>query len=356
MIGQLLTRQMTLDAAGYGVLSALGMTRGGLFALAASPARLALVTVAGGVIAVVIAIAASPLMPIGPAGWPSRSRGRPEPGRPRCGPGLIACLPLLVLAAGSGGTPPGPRDRPARPTRPRPRGFPAGAALGRLDGAGQHRRVDGVRAGHGRTAVPVAARSRARSWRSPPWSPAVFGASLIGLVSTPRLYGQRWEQQLDLGFASVPEPSCRHPGAAAGPDQLRGRQLRRHHVQGRSCPPSASPRCAAGTSSRCWPAGRAAGTKSPWARRRCDPAPPDRTADRGPGQRGDAPDARDGTVVFAAFGRGGFESTDLGSGAVLSAPVLSQPEPQTGCPRPPTCYSLLLRYRPGTTCRPRRPG
>ena len=39
-----------LDAAGYGVLSALGMTRGGLLALAA--ARLALVTVAGGAIAV----------------------------------------------------------------------------------------------------------------------------------------------------------------------------------------------------------------------------------------------------------------------------------------------------------------
>ena len=46
VIGQLLARQMTLDAAGYGVLSALGMTRGGLLALAA--ARLALVTVAGG--------------------------------------------------------------------------------------------------------------------------------------------------------------------------------------------------------------------------------------------------------------------------------------------------------------------
>ena len=61
--------------------------------------------------------------------------------------------------------------------------------------------------------------------------------------------------------------------------------------------------------------------------------------------------------MFAAFGRGGFESTDLGTGAVLSAPVLSQPEPETGCPRPRTCYSFgLLRYRPGTDLRPRRPG
>ena len=38
-IGQLLARQMSLDAAGYGVLSALGMTRGGLLALAGRPAR-----------------------------------------------------------------------------------------------------------------------------------------------------------------------------------------------------------------------------------------------------------------------------------------------------------------------------
>jgi hypothetical protein len=56
-----------------------------------------------------------------------------------------------------------------------------------------------------------------------------------------------------------------------------------------------------------------------------------------------------GTAVFAAFGRGGFESTDLGNGAVLAASVLSQPSPSTGCPRPRTCYSFaLLRYRPGT--------
>ena len=56
-----------------------------------------------------------------------------------------------------------------------------------------------------------------------------------------------------------------------------------------------------------------------------------------------------GTAVFAAFGRGGFESTDLGNGAVLPASVLSQPAPQTGCPRPRTCFSFaLLRYRPGT--------
>ena len=73
VIGQLLSRQLSLDSADYPVLSALGMSRATLAAL--SLARLALVTAAGAVLAVVIAIAASPLMPIGPARWPSRIPG-----------------------------------------------------------------------------------------------------------------------------------------------------------------------------------------------------------------------------------------------------------------------------------------
>ena len=33
---------------------------------------------------------------------------------------------------------------------------------------------------------------------------AVFGASLIALVSTPACYGQNWDGQLDLGFGGIP--------------------------------------------------------------------------------------------------------------------------------------------------------
>ena len=65
VIGQLLSRQLALDAAEFPVLRAIGATRASLVAL--SLARLAIVTLAGGVIAVAVAIAASPLMPIGPA-------------------------------------------------------------------------------------------------------------------------------------------------------------------------------------------------------------------------------------------------------------------------------------------------
>jgi len=56
-----------------------------------------------------------------------------------------------------------------------------------------------------------------------------------------------------------------------------------------------------------------------------------------------------GSAVFAGFSVGGGSATDLGSGAVVSAAVLSQPSPP-GCREGATCYNFfLLRYRPGTS-------
>ncbi|MFY9867214.1 MAG: FtsX-like permease family protein, partial [Trebonia sp.] len=65
VLGQLLARQLALDSAEFPILRAFGMTRRSLLALSA--ARLALVTVTGAILAVAIAVAASPLMPIGAA-------------------------------------------------------------------------------------------------------------------------------------------------------------------------------------------------------------------------------------------------------------------------------------------------
>ena len=73
VLGQLLARQLALDSAEFPILRAFGMTRRSLLALSA--ARLALVTVAGAVLAVAIAVAASPLMPIGAA-----RLAEPDPG------------------------------------------------------------------------------------------------------------------------------------------------------------------------------------------------------------------------------------------------------------------------------------
>ena len=209
VIGQLLARQMTLDAAGYGVLSALGMTRGALLALAA--ARLGLVTVAGGVIAVGIAIAASPLMPIGAARLAEPQPGIGlDPAVLGIGFAAVVLLPLVVLAApavravrqarGSAATATPPATRPtARPS------WLAGA----LTRAGTVTGGIGTRMafepGHGRTAVPVrSALAGTAIAVAAVVAAAVFGTSLVGLVSSPQQYGQNWGQQLSLGFAAVP--------------------------------------------------------------------------------------------------------------------------------------------------------
>ena len=96
VIGQLLSRQLALDAAEFPVLRALGVQRAALVTL--SLARLGIVTVTGAIVAVAIAIAASPLMPIGPA-----RLAEPHPGVEvnlailGAGFAVIALLPLAVL-------------------------------------------------------------------------------------------------------------------------------------------------------------------------------------------------------------------------------------------------------------------
>jgi predicted lysophospholipase L1 biosynthesis ABC-type transport system permease subunit len=58
-----------------------------------------------------------------------------------------------------------------------------------------------------------------------------------------------------------------------------------------------------------------------------------------------------GEAVFASFSRGTFSATGLGSGAAVSASVLSVPS-DTQCTPTVTCYNFfLLRYRPGTDLR-----
>jgi ABC-type antimicrobial peptide transport system permease subunit len=357
VIGQLLSRQLSLDSAQYPVLNALGMSRAALAAL--SLARLALVTAAGAVLAVVIAIAASPLMPIGPA-----RLAEPHPGVDvnlavlGAGLALIAGLPLLVLAAAiwrnatRAAGPPGTADSagPVGASR-------LGAALGRL---GSVPGSIGVRmsfeAGHGQTAVPVrSALAGTIVAVTSVVAALVFGASLIHLVSTPRLYGQRWQQELDLGFGGVPGPLL--SGILARQPDLASYAIGNYGevtVQG-AIVPAIGIAPVRGRNFLSLLAGR-------------PPARPDeialgaqtlKTLHRRLGQRiavqvngVTRPMLITGTAVFAAFSRGSFESTDLGNGAVLPAPVLSQPEPQTGCPRPRTCYSFaLLRYRPGTDLR-----
>ena len=209
VIGQLLGRQLMIGASDYPVLSALGAGRRQLFWLAVL--RAGAVSAAGAGISVVIAVAASPLMPIGPA-----RLAEPDPGvhvnLAVLGIGLVAvaALPVLVIVPAAWYA--------ARAGSRRGAGLPApaaqswlGTAVGLLGGApaaaigvrmalepGRGRRAVPVRSALTSTAVAIAAVVAA----------LVFGASLGRLVTTPRLYGQDWGLGLSLGFGS---------GPAAGP-------------------------------------------------------------------------------------------------------------------------------------------
>ena len=96
ILAQLLGRQLVLDSAGFPTLRALGMTRRSLAAL--SLARVTAVTVPAACRAVAVAVAASPLMPIGPA-----RLAEPTPGVAAnlalldAGLAAVALLPVALL-------------------------------------------------------------------------------------------------------------------------------------------------------------------------------------------------------------------------------------------------------------------
>jgi ABC-type antimicrobial peptide transport system permease subunit len=357
VIGQLLSRQLILDAAEFPILRALGMTRGRLVAL--SLARIAAVTVAGGAVAVAVAVAASPLMPIG-----SARLAEPRPGIDvnlailGAGFAAIAVLPLalLVPAAWQAATrargPLGVAE-PAAPAR----GLRLGSALGL---AGSVTGGLGVRMafepGHGRTAVPVrSALAGITVAVAAVVAALVFGTSLIALVSTPHRYGQNWSQELNLQFGGVPaalaakvlsaEPAVtRWAGGNYGPVSINGQTVPAigiDPVRGRDFltilagrAPSAPGEIALGAQTM-------------------------RAVHRKLGQT--VPVVANGTrrsmrivgvAVFPTFSRGSFAATDLGTGAVVPASVLSvrsTPSQTTLCITAATCYNfLLIRYKPGT--------
>ncbi len=204
--GQLLNRQLILDSAEFPVLRALGMSRSRLVVL--SLARVAIMTTAGAVVAVGVAIAASPLMPIGPARFAEPSPGI-DVNLPILGAGflIIAIAPLLVLAPGAvraaarsaGALGLAEPAGPARASRLAP-------ALGRVGSVPGSLGVRmALEPGHGRTAVPVrSALAGTMVAVAAVVGAVVFGASFLGLVGSPHLYGQNWAQQLDLQVGSVP--------------------------------------------------------------------------------------------------------------------------------------------------------
>ncbi len=194
------------------VLAALGMTRGQL--TAAGLIEVTVAAAAGAVLAAAVAVAASPLMPVGAA-----RLAEPSPG---------FSTDWLVLAAGALGIVgllAGCATWPAwRLASPWPAAAPSTAAppprqprvATWLSGAGAPVTVtEGVRRalqpGRGRSAVPVRAALAGMILPVLAVTAAfTFGANLLALVHTPRLYGQTWDAAIDLQFSFISPAQARH--------------------------------------------------------------------------------------------------------------------------------------------------
>jgi len=343
---QALGRQLVLDSADYPVLRALGMSRTDQALMAV--AKTAAISAGGAVVAVVLAFLASPLMPIGPA-----RLAEPAPGLSAdvavLGAGLaaVAVLPLLgVLPAawrlarqasrwstGDPGSVAGgmPSLAPLFPLRP-----PASAAVGlRM----------ALHGGRGARAVPLRSALTGITLGIASLTAAlIFGSSLTTLVSTPRLYGQDWSLELDLGFGAIPAGAADHllsaiPGVRswAGGNYATGLTIGGRLVPG------------IGVSAL-------HGTVFPTLLEGRPPRGPHeivlgaRTLRASGASVGGVVTVRMngtsrrvrvvGTAVFPAFGEGSFTPTSLGDGAALSASLV--PTIPGACPQGGPCYNFFL--------------
>ncbi|HTI33939.1 MAG TPA: FtsX-like permease family protein, partial [Miltoncostaea sp.] len=203
IVGQVATRLLIGAAGDNAALAALGMTRRQL--TAAGLLEAAAPTAAGAAAAVIIAIAASPLTPIGPA-----RLAEPSPGVSADGPVLVIGFAVIVatllarvavtawrqattrpagtgrrpaLAGRSGG--PAPRRRPRIADRLASTGAPPQAVCGVRLALDQ---------GRGGTSVPVRSALLGLAVAVGVMAVAItLGANLLRLVDTPRLYGQAWD-------------------------------------------------------------------------------------------------------------------------------------------------------------------
>ncbi len=348
IVSQLLSRQLVLDSVGYPVLRALGMGPGQLIVL--SLTRTAIVTGAGGLLAVVVAVTASPLTPFGAA-----RVAEPDPGfavNPAIlglGLAVILIVPLALILPAAWHAAMSPRSGQAA-AAPQyssrvARVLSAGASVTRSTGVRM-----ALQPGEGRTAVPVrSALVGTVIAIAATVAALVFSASFLHFLDTPAQYGQNWQQELDLGFGSVDKQivgkiAAIQPGLT---DYAAG-DYGQVSVNGMLVP-AIGIDSFRGSSFVTMLAGRAPAT----SREIALGVQTLRAAHHRLGQRVSVVvhgKARMmtivGTAVLPAFGQGTIIATDLGSGAVTRAGVLSVPNSQTHCAG--DCYNFFLaRYRAG---------
>ena len=357
ILAQLLSRQVALDATEFPILRALGAGRGTLAGV--SLTRVAMVTVGGGVLGVSLAIAASPLMPIGPARLAEPSPGV-EVNLAVLGVGLAvtAVLPVLLVlpaawrAARAASGPLGVAE-PASPQHISRLGLLLGQAGSVTGGLGTRMALE---PGHGRTAVPVrSALAGTIVAVAAVVAAAVFGTSLLGLVTTPHRYGQNWTQKVDFMVPSAPAPllaqvMAGQPGVYGyAPGSYGQITVNRQEVSAIGVDPVRGHGFVTVLAGRL-PAGPgeiALGERTLRALHTSIGNTVRVSANSRTAQLRVV-----GETVLPAFTEGGAAETDLGDGAVIPPSLLSAPHRQTGCGPGVTCYSfLLIRYGPGTSLR-----
>ena len=191
ILGQLLARLTVVESASYGALRAVGMSPAQL--TAAGLVRAAMIGAAGAVLAAVLALAASPLFPVGLAGI-----AEPHPGIHADWLVLGLGMAGVVIAAVSCAAWPARRAATApRPQAVIPPGGPrAASAIARAVkpvAAAMGIRL-ALHRGAGRSTVPVPSTITAAAVGVAGLSAAmVFTASLGHLLATPALYGVSWD-------------------------------------------------------------------------------------------------------------------------------------------------------------------
>jgi hypothetical protein len=348
--GQVAARLLLPASPDNRTLAALGMTRGQL--LAASLVEVGLAAAAGAAAACGVAIAASPLMPIGPA-----RLAEPDPGLnvdvTVLAVGFAATVILLIALVAwpawrlASAPHPAGRDTAGTPGR-------RSRAAGWLARAGAPvTAVTGVRLaldpGRGRTAAPARSTLLGLAVSAAAVAAAAtFGANLLHLVHTPRLYGQDWDVAVDLGFETITpqhfdQITARVPGMSGWTFGVHG-----FVGIGNTVVPAIG--LAAGRGPLTPPALLAG--RSPRSRYEIVLGTSVlRLAGKRVGQSvpvtvgGHQQSTRIvGRAVFPDFGEGDFTPTDLGNGAVVTAAML---EPQASAAGGSGYNFVLIRFAPG---------
>ncbi len=206
MLGQAASRLLLAGSADNPVLAALGLTRWQL--LAAGLLQVAVAASAGAVLACVIAIVASPLMPIGPARLAELDPGVTVDLTVLLG-GFAAIVIFLVgRVAWTAWRESSARLRDAASLSAVP-GYRSRVARWLAGSGAPVTIVTGVRMalepGRGRRAVPTHGAIFGTALAVAAFMASVtFGANLVHLERTPRLYGKTWDVAMDLQFGTIP--------------------------------------------------------------------------------------------------------------------------------------------------------